>query len=173
MQGKTLPSRGSALCKTLSTPSNSERRELSSLFPSSRPTCSYKRPFDPSAECVALPQQKKKKAAGIGLRAISREVVVMKEFRNVVPIKKFRSELKNERRIQNLKFKRSMTPSQVKSVIIDGFRHIHGFSRFQYLENTSNSLSISPNQEFDGAAVVGRRGALYLCEMQVSIHYVS
>ena len=84
---------------------------------------------------------------------------------------KVRSELKNECRIQNLKFKRSMTPSQVKSVIIDGFRHIHGFSRFQYLENTSNSLSISPNQEFDGAAVVGRRGALYLCEMQVSIHY--
>ena len=136
MQGKTLPSRGSALCKTLSTPSNFERRELSSLFPSSRPTCSYKRPFDPSAECVALPQQKKKKAAGIGLRAISREVVV---FRNVVPIKKFRSELNNERRIQNLKFKRSMTPSQVKSVIIDGFRHIHGFSRFQYLENTCQS----------------------------------
>ena len=168
MQGKNLPGQGSAICKKLSAPSNSERRELSNLFPSSRATGSYKRVFDPTAECLALPQQKKKKAAGLVLRPTSREVVLMKAFRSVVPIKKFRSELKSERRIQSLQFKRTMSPEEVKQVIIRGFHHIQGFSSFQYLENSSNNLSIASNQEYDGVTVIERRGALYLCEVKVS-----
>ena len=169
LQGKSLPPLGLAICKKLSSPTNSERQQLANLFPSSRAGCSYKRAFDPTAECVALPQQKKKKAAGASTQATNREVVLMKSFRSTVPIKKFRSELKKERRIQTLQFKRSMTPLQVKNVIIRGFQHIiTRMFNFQYLENTFYSLSVSPNQEYAGAAVIDRRGALYLCEAQVS-----
>ena len=89
----------------------------------------------------------------------------MKSFRSTVPIKKFRSELKKERRIQTLQFKRSMTPLQV---IIHIFQHITRMFNFQYLENTFYSLSVSPNQEYDGGDVIDRRGALYLCEAQLS-----
>ena len=120
--GKYIPVQGSAICKKLSAPTNSERRELANLFPSSRATSSFKRVFDPTAECVALPQQKKKRAAGLATRPTSREVVLMKGFRNVVPLKKFRSQLKNERRIQSLQFKRTMSPEEVKDVIIHGFK---------------------------------------------------
>ena len=170
MQGKNLPTHGSAVCKQLGVATNSERKELSNLFPSSRATSSSKRVFDPTADCVALPQQKKKKAAGAAMRATCREVVLMKAFRKMVPIKKLRSELKTERRIQSLQFNRAMTPSAVKEVIMDGFKHIQGFCSYQYLQNSSSNLSVASNQEFNGAAVIDRRGALYLCEVKVSKH---
>lgn len=167
-QGKSLSSVGAALSKKLSAPSLSERRQLANLFPTSRAGCSSKRAFDPTAECVALPRQKKKKAANATGRATNREVVLMKEFRKVIPIKKFRSDLRSECRIQTLQFKRSMSPLQVNNVIQRGFHQILGASSFQFLEVTSNSLTVAPNQAYDGAAVIDRRGALYLCETKVS-----
>ena len=88
----------------------------------------------------------------------------MKEFRKCIPIKKYRCDLKHDRRIKVLQFKRSMSPLQVKNVIQRGFSHIT-FSSFFFLETTSNNLSIARNQQIDGAAVIDRRGALYLCEV--------
>ena len=169
MQGKNLPTHGTAVCKQLGVATNSEQKELSNLFPSSRATSSSKRVFDPTADCVAYPQQKKK-AAGAGMSATCREVVLMKAFRKMVPIKKLRSELKTERWIQSLQFNWAMTPSAVKEVIMDGFKHIQGFCSYQYLENSSSKLSVASNQVFNEAAVIDRRGALYLCEVKVSKH---
>lgn len=92
----------------------------------------------------------------------------MKEFRKCIPIKKYRCDLKHDRRIKVLQFKRSMSPLQVKNVIQRGFSHIT-FSSFFFLETTSNNLSIARNQQIDGAAVIDRRGALYLCEDDAGI----
>ena len=106
------------------------------------------------AECVARPaQQKKKKTSNVLGRTTSREVVLMKEFRKCIPIKKYRCDLKHDRRIKVLQFKRSMSPLQVKNVIQRGFSHIT-FSSFFFLETTSNNLSIARNQQIDGAAVI-------------------
>lgn len=92
---------------------------------------------------------KKKKAENVSGRATNREVVLLKEFRKVIPIKKYRSDLRNERRIQTLQFKRSMSPLQENNVIQHGFHHILGTSSFQFLEITSNSLTIAPNEAYD------------------------
>lgn len=161
-QAKCNAGTGVSLTKRLTTPTSAERVQLAKLFPSSR--ARSKTTFDPTSECVALPAQKKKKSSGIAGRATNREVVLMKNFRSMIPIKKFRWDLKQDRRIKTLQFKRSMTHTQVRNVIKKGFNHL-GCSSFIYLETSSNSLRVSPDQQLDGAAVIDRRGSLYLYEV--------
>ena len=161
-QGKSLAATGAALSKKLTTPSSAERVQLARLFPSSRARSGST--FDPTAECVAMSAHKKKKSSGISGRTTNREVVLMKCFRPVIPIKKYRCDLKVDQRVKILQFRRGMSPTQVKNVIQRGFSHL-GCSSFLYLETFSNSLRVCNKQQLDGSAVIDRRGALYLCEV--------
>lgn len=80
---------------------------------------------------------------------------MMKSFRKSVPIKKFRSELKDEGRIKSLHF-RSKRCNYSWRV----------FHSFKFLENLGSNLSTSSKQDFNGANVIDRRGALYLYEVK-------
>ena len=68
----------------------------------------------------------------------------MKCFRPVIPIKKYRCDLKVDQRVKILQFRRGMSPTQVKNVIQRGFSHL-GCSSFLYLETFSNSLRVCNN----------------------------
>jgi len=77
------------ICKRVGKPSEADARVLSKLFPSSS-ACERKRPlstaFDPTKECVALPQQKKKKAARV--KPSNVQVVIMHDTDVCVPKQK-------------------------------------------------------------------------------------
>ena len=158
LQGKCLATTGATLSKKLTTPANAERLQLAKLFPSSRARSGST--FDPTADCVATPAHKKRRVVVFQ----DAQPIVMKVFRPFIPIKKYRCDLKQDQRIKTLQFLRGLSSAQVKNVIQRGFRQV-GCSSFLFLETSSNSLRVSQNQQLDGTAVIGRRGALYLCEV--------
>lgn len=100
-----------SLSGSLVNPSQAEKAELSRLFShSSSILKKHSAAFDPMAECVALPQLKKKKSV---IRPVSRDVVVFPQLVNRIPHKVEKNSLKREGRIKSLVFKRTMSASQV------------------------------------------------------------
>ena len=162
IQGSTPRAR--QVCMQLKKPSQVEAKVLGTLFPSSAATRKRCSPsFDPTAENVALPQQKKKKAARAKPSTIT--VIPLRSYQKNLPKRNNRKELNDQQRVQKLQFQRNSTPLQVRNVIMRGFHHIHGFSSYTVLEcDANNYLKKSQNQEVDGEGVVSRRGCLYLCE---------
>lgn len=71
----------------------------------------------------------------------------MKIFRKNIPIKKYRSDLRDDKRIKVLQFKRNMSPLQVRNLIRRNFN----FLRFNILRQFQ-TLSVAQNQAIDGAA---------------------
>ena len=168
-----MASKGVELSRALGKPSLAEKSVLGSLFPSSSSGVSVSKkreapPFDPLADCVALSQQKKKKAANkLNVRPFTREVVLLHRYRGTIPRNKVRQELQHEKRIQSLKFRRNMSSLEVKNVICRGFQHISGFSSFHYLECIQNNrLAVMASQDLGGESVSAKKGgSLYLCEV--------
>ena len=153
-------------------PTEAEAKALASYFPSSsmsRSSSSRKHSvdlFDPSGECVALPQQKKKKAASKGNpKPTVVTVVLMEKFSMRVPKGKVRQKLYSEGRIQSVSLRRTMSFLQVKNAIIRAFTRFQ-LSHFTILEcdQGCHNLSRACVQEIDGEKVLQRRGCLYLCE---------
>lgn len=160
-----MASKGANISKALGKPSSAEKLILGSLFPSSSGVKREAPLFDPLAD---LSQHKKKKpSTKVTLRPFTREVVLLHQYRGTVPRNKVRQDLQRQKRIQPLKFKRSMSALEVKNVICRGFQHIDGFSSFHYLECIQNNrLAVVASQHVDGEFVSTKKGgSLYLCEV--------
>ena len=119
-------------------------------------------PFDPVAESVVLPRQKKKKAAITKQRPSQVTVVMMKEYCPTIPKGKFRQKLASKGKIQTLRFTRIMTHSEVRDKILDAF-DVRSFVVLD-CDNTGHNLIKSSDQLVDGERAIVRKGALYLCE---------
>ena len=142
-----------------------EAKVLSELFPSSSSV--QKRPlkvFDPTAECVALPQQKKKKAAR--QKSLSVDVFLLPRFSRNVPKRKDRKALKDAKRNKKISITRQMSTQQVKNTILrefgTDFTHLKNFT---VLECEANNLLKHASFELNGSNIAERRGTLYLCEV--------
>lgn len=145
--------------------SPSEAAALGSLFPAAR-----KRPeaycFDPTAECIVLPQQKRKKSAIKSHNKPSTvTVVLMKEYTCIVPKGKRRQVLASRGRVKQVKLQQKMKPVEVKDAILRVFKDLH-ISSFVDLNtvDSGHTLVRAEEQEIDGEYAVNRRGSLYLCE---------
>ena len=114
------------MCGAMKQPVNtSTSRELGRLFKgssSSGPSSSRKRPltFDPSAECVALPQQSKKKRA-IRNRTCRMSVFLINDVKRGVPRGNYRKDLRKKGKEAIVEVRRNMSPQQVKRVISKNF----------------------------------------------------
>ena len=123
-------------------------------------------PSDPSAECIVLPQQKKKEAASKGnTKPAVVTVVLMKDFSRRVPKGKVRQNLYSDGRIQPVSLRRTMSFLQVKNAIIRAFTRFQ-VSRFTVLESDQgcHNLCRAAQQEINAEQAVQRRGCLYLRE---------
>ena len=151
----------------LAKPTEAEQKILGKLFPSSKSSTkrpSSSRPFDPTVDCSVSIRQKKKKAATTEGRPTNVKVVVLPKLLPAIPKGVRRSQMCKGGRIKSLLFKRSMSCSEVRSVIRRGFSHL-GLEKWKYLESSRNNiLSVSECQEIDGGVVVTRKGCLYVCE---------
>lgn len=145
-------------------PSETEAKALASLFPSSTRKRPNQPSFDPTAECVALSQQKKKKRASKGKPSTVR-VVLLKSFTKVVPKGKRRQLLLSKGRVKPVKFLRSMGYLEVKDAIFCAFQEFN-LSSFVVLDTTESGhhLTKAKEQDINGDVAIKKRGCLYLCE---------
>ena len=74
--------------------------------------------FDPDAESIVLPNQKKKKAAVKRERWSNVTVILLKEYMPTVPRGDFRKELVAKGIIQNVKFTQSMSSVEAENQIL-------------------------------------------------------
>ena len=153
----------------MSKPTEAEAKALAKFFPSTKSKSSGGS-FDPTADCVVLGQQKKKKAAiKPKQRPISISVVMMKKYSPIVPKGKKRQQLAAQGRILNMKVTREMSSEEIQSKINRAFE----VSEYTVLEcdSSGHNLLKCCDQEIDGDAVAQRRGCLYLCEtFQVALY---
>ena len=156
----------------MSKPTEAEAKALAKYFPSAQSKI-RQGAFDPTAECVVLGQQKKKKAA---IRPkqwpISISVVMMQSYGPVIPKGKERQKLASQGRILNMKVTRGMSSKEVEDKIHRAFQ----VTDYTVLECDSNGHTLlkSCDQDIDGDAITQRRGCLYLCEtFQVSTLYLT
>ena len=70
--------------------------------------------------------------------------------------------LTEEKRIEAVVLKRTMSPSQVSASILSAFKH-QNLTSWEYLDVNGGQLVMSTNQE-PGGEIVERRGALYIRE---------
>ena len=117
--------------------------------------------FDPLEDCVALPAQKKKKASKVKAVAVN-VIVVSKSASLMVPKGKKRQKLVQERRVQKIQLKRTMSSREVRNSITRGFVHLQ-LAEWEYLEVNGGKLVIASNQNQAGK-LVDRRGGLYIRE---------
>ena len=158
-----MASKGANISKALGKPSSAKKLVLGSLFPLSSGVKHEAPLFDPLAD---LSQHKKKLSTKVTYLPFTQEVVLLHQYRGTVPRNKVRQELQRQKRIQPLKFKRSMSALEVKNVICRGFQHIDGFLSFHYLECIQNNrLAVVASQHVDGEFVSTEKGGS-LCPLQ-------
>lgn len=81
--------------------------------------------FDPTADCVVLPQQKKKKSAIKSHQKTSTiTVVLLQEYCCIVPKGKRRQSLAMRGRVKPVKLQRKMKPAEVKDAILNAFKDL-------------------------------------------------
>ena len=144
-------------------PTQAEAKVLSTYFPSTN--AARKRDiarFDPAAESIVLPLQKKKKAATKRERPSNIITIMMKEYSPSIPKGKVRQKLASQGRILSVRFSRSMSAQEVSNQLIRTFK----VASFVVLDcdSTGHSLVRCADQLLDGEKAVDRKGALYLCE---------
>ena len=149
-------------------PSQSEVSELSRLFPNSFTSGSgkgHKRRFDPNdpLKDVIPDKNKKKKGRTSQGRSLKITVCRLPSFCKSVPRGKTRGTLKNEGRIVDMQFTRTMTAEVVRVVINRGFQSDQGNS--WRLDMTTNCV----NQNLNGEGICSRRGCLYIVDKQVRL----
>ena len=154
--------RANSVLNKVKQPSESEAKTPSSLFPSSR-KCPDQPSFDPSAECIALPWQKKKDATKGKVATV--RVVLLKSFSNVVPKGKSRQQLLCKGRIKPVKLQRQMAPLQVKNSLLQAFQefNLQSFVLLDTMECGHNLIK-SEEQNINGEWAIKKRGCIYLCE---------
>ena len=120
--------------------------------------------FDPLEECVALPAQKKKK--GSKIKPVSVKVIVLPmRASSTLPKGQKRQKLIEERRVEMIQLRRTMSPGEVRSKITCGFRHLQ-LTGWEYMEVNGGHLVRASNQN-PGGMIVDRRGGLYIQECEV------
>lgn len=151
-------------------PSKVNARLLSNLFPSTAGTRKRSNSFDPTEECVAASQQKKKKKA-IRLRTCKVKVMLVDASKGV-PKGKTRRELREKELEKTMDLKRNMSFQEVKNVILRAF----GICGFIVLSSTAESkLNVATNQQPTGDEVIEcvtkRRLPMYISEKKVIHNY--
>ena len=142
----------------------SEATALSSLFPARKRVEGPS--FDPTAECVVLPQQKKKKSAiKSNQKPSTVTVVLLKDYSCIVPKGKRRQALALQGRVKPVKLMRRMKPVEVKEAILKVLKEFH-LTSYVVLDtvDTGHTLVQADKQNIDGEIAISRRGCLYLCE---------
>ena len=120
--------------------------------------------FNPSAECVALSQQRKKCSTNQKVKPASVSVVMLKEYSKPAPKGKKRQQLLSKERVKPVNLFRSMTALQVKKAILRAFQD-HQVTTFTVLQSESgHNLKVANGQDIDGEMAIKRRGCLYLHE---------
>lgn len=146
---------------SLKKPTGACAKALTQLFPSTKHQ--KLKSFDPTQECVALPQQQKKKASRVS-KSISVQVVVLPNQASlIVPKGRKRKLLSSGDRVKTIELKRSDSPHVVRSTILHAFQDL---SDFEYLTINGGTLAVSSEQSPNGE-VVGRRGSLYIREIDL------
>lgn len=141
---------------------------LRQLFPASSST-PRKRPstFDPTRECVALAQKKKKKAARVKPSKLTIIALREQDVKRGVPRGKYRQSLATEDRVQKLEFHRNMTPLEVQNILIRGFQSIK-LGQYRVLTVDSTGLLVdNDNQSPGGDALISdaqKRKCVYICD---------
>ena len=141
------------------------------MFPSTK-SVPHKRSstFDPIAECVALPAQKKKKASRA--KPVSIQVILLPKLATlIVPKGKRRQGLSAERRIESIKLVRTASALEVQNSVVRAFQG-HSLCEWEYLEVNAGHLIVSSCQN-PGGEIVDRRGGLYLREKERNESQVS
>ena len=151
-------------------PSQSEVSELSRLFPNSFTSGSgkgHKKRFDPNDPLKdVIPDKNKKKGRTSQGRSLKITVCRLPSFCKSVPRGKTRGTLKNEGRIVDMQFTRTMTAEVVRVVINRGFQS----DQWEFLETGhDNQLRKSENQNLNGEGICSRRGCLYIVDKQVRL----
>ena len=146
-------------------PTEVEAKALAKCFPFAK---SKKEGFDPTGECVVANAQAKKKAAFKGKqRSVSVNVVMLKRYLPSIPKGNLRKELLSQGRIKSVSVTREMSNLQVRNTIIRAFK----VASFAFLEgDRKGRLTGMDGNSLDGEGAVNRRGSLYLCETDVSVH---
>ena len=85
----------------------------------------------------------------------------------VLPKGKKRQELIEEKRVEVIQIKRTMSPAQVHQSIVCGFRHLK-LHCWEYLDVDGGHLKLSANQS-PGGEIVDRRGGLYIREKEKEV----
>lgn len=134
------------------------------MFPATK-SVSLRRPdvFDPLDDCVALPAQKKKK--GTRIKPINIKVFVLpgNGSSSTVPTGEKRQKLVEERRVEMIELKRTLSAAEVEDRIKRGFSHLH-LGKWEYMEVVNGRNLIKASTQNPGGEIVDRRGALYIVE---------
>lgn len=160
-----------SVIRSLKNPSDANVKALARLFPA----CSSgrkKRSFDPTSDCVATEQQRKKKAATPHAKGRSKclKVVLLKEFPACVPKGGLRVRLTKMGRVKDISFTRILSNVEVESIILNRFEDL-GVKKFKFLQACKdNSLKLAENQTLDGNSTIGLAGSgsLYLQQTSIS-----
>ena len=150
-------------------PSDTDRKILSTLFPSSN-SGQQKRKFNPTEESIAEKKKAKKKAAiprGGKPRTIT--TVLLEDIPSVVPRGVVRRKLTEKGRIKKVQIRRSMGPSEVRRVLQNAFSEFRGVSKATFLKcNQDNTFThASPALNGDDVAQLAGGGSLYLLEVKL------
>lgn len=97
---------------------------LHQLFAASSTPRKHLNTFDPTRECVALAQKKKKKAARVKPNKLTIIALQEQDVKRRIPRGKYMQSLATEDRVQKLEFHRNMTPLEVQNILIRGFQSI-------------------------------------------------
>ena len=147
---------------SLKKPTGACAKSLTQLFPSTKHE--KLKSFDPTKECVALPQQKKKKASSRVTKAISVQVVLLPKLATLmVPKGRKRKLLSCSNRVKTIELKRTDSPHVVRSTILQAFQ---GLSDFEFLTINGGTLTVASEQSPRGE-IVDRRGSLYIREIDL------
>ena len=162
LQTKEYTCRAESIVNKIRKPTVVEKKALAACFPSSSQPPKRSLTFDPTADCVAEPQKKKKKASQP--KPVNVNVILLKRMQKYIPRGGARKKLQSQGRIMKVALNRNLSAQQVKNAILKAFKGIKGLKEFTTLECTkSNRLQLSSVHELTGELAVERRGALYLC----------
>ena len=165
LQAKSSYERTSCILRRIKKPTEVEAKALAKCFPSAK---SKKERFDPNAECVVADAQAKKKAAFKGKqRSVSVNVVMLKQYQQIIPRGNTRKGLFSQERIKSMSVTRDMSNLQIRNAIIRAFK----VSSLSFLDSDKKGhLTRMDSDSLDGEGAVKRRGSLYLCEIDVNKH---
>lgn len=160
------------LVQSLKRPSDTNVKALVKLFPTksgvSKRADVSKPVFDPTSDCVASENQRRKKSANPNSKGRSKclKVVLVKELPCTIPKGPLRERFIKLGRLKDVSFTRVMSECDCQDVILDAFKAV-GLKNFYYLQVQKNhSLQLVPSQIRDGNSVINLAGSgcLYLQE---------